>query len=42
MLNPGETAEHTEQWWLFKDVPAGDSESWIEQVVLPFVNTSSI
>ena len=40
-LEPGETAEHIEHWWLFKDVPAGDSETWIEQVVLPLVNQTS-
>ena len=37
-LKPGDTAEHIEHWWLFKEVPAGDSEAWIEQVVLPLVN----
>jgi hypothetical protein len=42
ILKPRETAEHIEHWWLFKDVPSGDSEAWIEQVVLPLVNTTSI
>ena len=42
ILKPGETAEHVEHWWLFKDVPSGESEAWIEQVVLPLVNTTSI
>ncbi len=37
-LKAGETAEHTEHWWLFKDVPAGEDEGWIDQVVLPLVN----
>lgn len=36
-LKPGETAEHTEHWWLFKDVEAGESESWIDEVILPKV-----
>jgi hypothetical protein len=40
-LKPGETAEHVEHWWLFKDVPAGESEAWIEQVVLPLVKKTS-
>ncbi len=42
ILKPGETAEHIEHWWLFKDVPAGDSETWIEQVVLPLVNQTAL
>ena len=42
ILKPGETAEHIEHWWLFKDVPAGESETWIEQVVLPLVNKTGI
>lgn len=37
-LRPGQTAEHTEYWWLYKDVPAGEDEAWIDQVVLPLVN----
>jgi len=37
-LKPGETAEHTENWWLYKDVPAGQDEDWIERAVLPIVN----
>lgn len=37
-LRPGETAEHTEHWWLYKDVPAGEDEAWIDRVVLPLVN----
>ena len=41
-LKRGETAEHIEHWWLFKDVPAGDSEAWIEHVVLPLVNQTSL
>lgn len=33
-LEPGETAEHTERWWLFKDVEAGESEDWIDSEIL--------
>jgi hypothetical protein len=33
-LEPGETAEHIERWWLFKDVEAGESESWIDSEIL--------
>ena len=39
-LTPGETAEHTEHWWLFKDIPAGEDESWIETTILPRVETA--
>jgi hypothetical protein len=42
ILKPGETAEHVEHWWLFKDVSSGESETWIEQVVLPLVNRTSL
>lgn len=33
-LEPGETAEHTEHWWLFKNIEAGESESWIDSEIL--------
>lgn len=36
-LNPGETAEHIERWWLFKNIESGDSESWIDSIILPAV-----
>jgi hypothetical protein len=39
-LKPGETAEHEERWWLFKDVRAGESERWIDSVILPRVQTA--
>jgi len=42
ILNPGETAEHTEHWWLYKDVSAGEDEAWIDQVVMPLVNQSRL
>jgi hypothetical protein len=38
-LKPEETAEHTEHWWLFKDIPAGDGEAWIENVILEVIKT---
>lgn len=40
-LKPGETAEHTEHWWLYKNVPAGQDEDWIDGTVLPLVKQSS-
>lgn len=36
-LEPEQTAEHTEEWWLFKDIPAGKDETWIDSVVLKIV-----
>jgi hypothetical protein len=36
-LKLGETAEYIEHWWLFKDVEAGESESWIDEAILPRV-----
>ncbi|HXY52698.1 MAG TPA: hypothetical protein VEI01_24855 [Terriglobales bacterium] len=40
-LHPGETVEHTEEWWLFADVPGGENDDWIESAVVPFVNQTS-
>lgn len=40
-LEPGETAEHIEHWWLFRGVEAGESESWIDSAILPKVQTAS-
>ena len=34
-LNPGETAEHVERWWLFGDVPEGQGEEWIRREIVP-------
>lgn len=36
-LEPGNTAEYAEQWWLFKDIDAGEDEKWIDSVILPAV-----
>jgi hypothetical protein len=35
VLQPGQSAEHVEDWMLFDSVPAGDDENWIGQVILP-------
>ena len=40
-LEPGETAEHIEHWWLFRDIEACESESWIDSAILPKVQTAS-
>ena len=39
-LKSGEAAEHTEHWWLFKDIQAGEDESWIDAIILPKVETA--
>lgn len=39
-LKPGDTAEHTEHWCLFKDIPTGEAESWIDSVILPAVESA--
>jgi hypothetical protein len=38
-LEPGQTAEHAEEWWLFKDVPGGEDDAWIDSIVLKLVGT---
>jgi hypothetical protein len=40
-LNPGETVEHTEHWWLFADVPNGENDDWIESTVVPLVKQTT-
>ncbi len=40
ILRPGDTAEHTEHWWLFKDIQAGEAENWIDTVIRPRVETA--
>ena len=39
-LEPGQTAEHTEEWWLFRDIPSGEDETWVDSVILPVVETA--
>lgn len=34
-LAPGETALHIEDWWLFRAIPRGDDDAWIDNFVLP-------
>ena len=41
VLRPGDTAEHTEHWWLFKDIRDGEGESWIDTVILPIVEAAN-
>ena len=39
-LKPGETVQHIEEWWLFKDVPEGDDEAWVDKIILPIIETA--
>jgi hypothetical protein len=39
-LEPGQTAEHREEWWLFREIPAGDDETWVDGVILPVVESA--
>ncbi len=39
-LPPGTAVEHVEHWFLFRDVPAPDSESSVDRHVLPRVQTA--
>jgi hypothetical protein len=41
-LQPGQTAEHSEGWWLFKDIPAGEDETWIDGLILKAVETTKL
>ena len=34
-LQPGQTAEHVECWWLFAGVPDGEDDAWIDSAVTP-------
>ena len=34
-LAPGETAQHIEEWWLFRAIPSGDDDAWVDNFILP-------
>lgn len=36
-IQPKQTVEHEERWWLFANVADGEGESWIEASVVPLV-----
>lgn len=40
-LQPAQTVEHEERWWLFADVPAGENDAWIESAVVPLVKQAA-
>ncbi len=37
-LGPGEHAQHDESWMLFQDVPVGEDDSWVRNVVAPLIS----
>lgn len=39
-LEPGETIEHIEEWWLFKAVAAGDDDAWVDSTILPILEAA--
>ena len=39
-LKPGETAVHTEDWWLFNNIEAGETEGWIDSAIVPCVQAA--
>jgi hypothetical protein len=39
-LEPGQTVEHTEEWWLFKSISAGEDDTWVDSVILPILETA--
>ena len=41
LLQPGESTTHTEHWWLFQNVGAGDGDGWIRECVLPRVRQTT-
>jgi hypothetical protein len=40
-LQPGDTAEHVEHWWLFDGVPGGEGDAWVDDAVVPLVRRTS-
>jgi hypothetical protein len=36
-LQPGESVEHVENWWLFLNVPNGEDDAWIRSSVVPLI-----
>lgn len=41
-LRPGESANHTEAWSLYRDVPPGEDDKWIRSVVVPKAESGSL
>ena len=41
-LEPGQTVQHVEEWWLFDGIPAGCDDAWIDHVILTLLKAKSI
>ncbi len=41
-LQPGQTVEHIEDWWLFSEVPAGDDDAWIDSAIVVLVKQTRL
>lgn len=39
-LEPGASVHYSEKWWLFKGVAAGNDDAWVDQAVMPLVETT--
>ncbi|MGA2413693.1 MAG: hypothetical protein ABSF59_04555 [Candidatus Sulfotelmatobacter sp.] len=40
-LQPRETVEHVENWWLFAGVAGGEDDAWVDSAVLPLVKQTN-
>lgn len=40
-LQPEETVEHEERWWLFAGIPDGEGDAWIESAVVPLATRTA-
>jgi hypothetical protein len=41
-LEPKQSAEHTEDWWLFSDIPAGEDDTWVDSIILKVVESTEL
>jgi len=41
-LQPDQTVQHVEHWWLFDDVPSGKDDAWIDSTIVPLVNQAVV
>jgi len=41
-LQPGDTVEHVERWWLFAGVSRGEGDIWIQSEIVPLVPPSMV
>lgn len=38
---PGETVRHIEEWWLFKGIPQGEDDKWVDGAIVPLVEAAT-